>query len=379
MGFNSIENLRNILSKRAGRNIFLVTGKKSYQVSGAERILERLLEGYNVFRFYDFSENPKINDVLKGISCFRKNDYDLVIAVGGGSVIDMAKLINVLAAQDEEPADYVKKSVRISRKGRDLIAIPTTAGSGSEATHFAVLYIDKIKYSLAHDYILPDVVIVDPQFSMNLPSELTAVTAMDALSQAVESYWSVNSTEESKKYAEESIKLILNNLLVAVHNQGKQSRLNMAKAAFLAGKAINITKTSAPHALSYVMTSYFGVAHGQAVSLTLPAFLVFNYEVNEIENLDKRGMSYVKETINEISRLFGCKNAYETKDKILSLIKKIGLKMTFKELGIEKNEDFQRIIDNINIERLLNNPRKVSKENLEDILRGCFISPFLVS
>jgi alcohol dehydrogenase class IV len=367
-GFNSIENLKTVISMHPAKNICLVTGKKSYQLSGAEKKLNEILRHHNIFRFYDFSENPKLKDVKKGISFLKEKKCDLLMAVGGGSVIDMAKLINILAAQQGLLQKYINKNDLISKKGRFLAAIPTTAGSGSEATHFAVVYIDKVKYSVAHEHMLPDVVIIDPQFTTSLPPYITASSGMDAFSQAIESYWSVNSTEESKRYSKEAIKLILDNLILAVKSPTKQSRANMAKAAYLAGKAINITKTTAPHAISYAITSYFGVLHGQAVSLTLPAFFVYNYELNKKGNNDKRGVVYVKKTIEEISSLLGCESPYDAKYKILLMMKEIGLKTTLIQLGIKKEVDYQKIIDNVNTERMKNNPRMIKKQNLKIIL-----------
>ena len=189
VGFSSINNLSNILSKYNPRNIFLVTGRNSYEKSGAKKLIESILSGYRITYFYDFEVNPKLHDIEKGISIFNKNDCDFVIAVGGGSVIDVAKSINVLASNEGKPIDYIKTRRNIENKGKTLVAIPTTSGSGSEATRFAVVYIDKIKYSLEHDFLLSDYAIVDAQFTMNLPRSITASTGMDALCQAIESYW----------------------------------------------------------------------------------------------------------------------------------------------------------------------------------------------
>src|SRR5207248_4789041 len=126
------------------------------------------------------------------------------------------------------------------------------------------------KYSVCHEFLLPDIAIVDPILTHKMSPRLTAITGMDALSQAIESYWSIHSTEESKGYAREAIRIIVDQLPKAVNEPTNDSRLAMARASHLAGKAINVTRTTAPHALSYALTSRFGVPHGQAVSLTLP-------------------------------------------------------------------------------------------------------------
>ena len=251
-----------------------------------------------------------------------------------------------------------------------MIAIPTTSGSGSESTHFAVVYSGNQKYSLAHEYILPDIIIINPELTYSLSSNHTAVSGIDAFSQAVESYWSVNSNQESKNYSSESIKLILENLVSAVNNPSPENRINMSKAANLAGKAINITKTTAPHAISYSLTTYFGVPHGQAVSFTLGEFFVYNYEVTTEDAADSRGAEYVKKTITEINGLMGCNTAEESKNKINNLLKSVNLKTKLKEADIRSESDLKMILENVNTERLQNNPRKLSSENLMKILKS---------
>lgn len=369
VGEGSIENLKKILNSYNPYNIFLVTGKNSYFSCGAEKYLKEILKKYSVFRFCDFEGNPRIEDVKKGITLFREFNPDLVIGIGGGTVLDMAKLLNILSPQPNNPAEYISGNEAIKEEGKPLILIPTTSGTGSEATHFAVVYIDKEKYSLAHKMMLSDYSIVDPKFTLNLPRKITASTGMDALSQAMESYWAVDSTEESKEYSRQAIKLIMGNLEIASNNSSDESRLAMSKAAHLAGKAINITKTTAPHAVSYPFTSYFGIPHGHAVGLTLGKFLVYNSEVTENDCTDKRGSRFVEDTIKELCSLLDVKNANSAKDKIYSLMNKIGLETNLSTLGIIFEDSLDLIIDNVNIKRLLNNPRKVTKEDLTDLLK----------
>lgn len=367
-GYCSIKNLKQIINNYSFRNIFLVTGEKSYSLCGAEKILSELLLGYSVFRFSNFAENPKLGDVEKGIGYLKECSYDGIIAVGGGSVIDIAKLTNIFAAQEELILDYLKGRATIKNRGRPLIAIPTTAGTGSEATQFAVLYVDKVKYSIDHKYLLPNIAIIDPQFTLSMPPYLTATTGMDALCQAIESYWCINSTEKSKEYAKEAIDLILKNISEAVNKPSKHSRSEMSKAAHLAGKAINITRTTAPHAISYPITSYFNVSHGHAVSLTLGSMLVYNSEVNKDDVVDKRGLNYIKTTSNELNRLLECSNVYESQKKINKLMQEIGLYTRLSDAGMKKEEDIQIILDNVDIERLNNNPRAITKKSLREIL-----------
>lgn len=371
LGFGLVKNLNKILEKCKPKKIFLVTGQNSYIKSGAKYILDDYLKNYDFIHFNDFEENPKLNDIEKGVSIFKKNKCDFVIAVGGGSAMDIAKSINALAANSGKPIEYIKNNKKIIKKGRVLVAIPTTSGSGSEATKFAVVYIDKTKYSLDNEIMLPDYAIVDPQFTISLPKNITASTGMDALSQGVESYWSVNSTNESKKYAKEAIKLVINHLPIAVNNPDKKSRANMAKAAHLAGKAINISKTTACHAISYPITSYFNVPHGHAVALTLGEMLVYNSNIVEEDVLDKRGVNYVKKTIKEIINLLESNTAQYARTKIKNLMKEIGLSNNLHDLKIKTNNNINVIIKNgFNPYRVKNNPRELTESALRKILHN---------
>jgi len=254
VGFNSINFLATALDELSAKKIFLVTGKNSYSTSGAQGFLRRLLHDYEVSRFSDFEANPKIEDVRKTVEIFKQVKCDTVIAVGGGSVMDMAKLANFLAVNDQDPLHYFGTKNDTAQKPKPLIAIPTTAGSGSEATSSAVLYADRQKFSVDNEFCLPDFAIVDPGLTMSLPKHITATTGMDALSQAVESYWNINSNEQSKVWAKGSIELIMPNIVTAVVKPCASARLAMAKAAHLAGKAINITRTTASHAISYPLS-----------------------------------------------------------------------------------------------------------------------------
>jgi alcohol dehydrogenase class IV len=369
IGVGAIELLESILLEYPAKKVFLVTGSNSYVISGAQKYLDKILVGYKVNRFSDFSCNPKIEDVNKGIEAMKCAQSDTVIAVGGGSVIDMAKLINFFAAGDMQPLEYLKTSKRKTRKPKPLIAIPTTAGSGSEATHFAVLYIDKKKFSVDNKFLLPDVAVIDPSLTISLPKYLTAATGMDALSQAIESYWNINSNYECKKFAKSAIELIIANLVIVVKKPTDNARLAMAKAAHFAGKAINITKTTAPHALSYPLTSYFGIPHGHAVGLTLSSIFEYNLGVNSSDVLDTRGCEYVQRTLSQIAAFVGSTSVTDTKGKLDELMCQIGLETKLSRLGLKSKEDIRMVVNNaFEPTRVNNNPRLLTHTALRRML-----------
>ncbi len=369
VGEGSAFNLEAILEEEKPRKIFLVVDLDAYGKSGAEALFSSTLKNFEIVIFSDFQENPKIEEIQKGVEAFRFCNPDVVLAVGGGSALDVAKSVNALAVQEGDPLDFVLKKKELKNLGKPLVAVPTTAGTGAEATHFAVVYVNNAKYSFAHPFVLPTYSIVDPQFTFSLPSRITAATGMDALAQAIESYWSNKSTDESKGYAREALLLVIPNLSVAVNNPNPDARSAMSKGAHLAGKAINISQTTACHAISYPITSFFGVAHGHAVALTMGSMLLFNSEVDETTVQDERGAEYVKKTMAEIFDVLGVKNGTEAKKMIGDLMVFIHLETGLHNLGIKTEQDRELIVKNgFNPERVKNNPRVLTEQNLRAIL-----------
>jgi len=368
-GVGSLKSIPSILEYHKATRIFLVTGKKSYYISGARDALTPYINGTTVFHFCDFSVNPKIDDVRRGVSELKQAKCDVIIAIGGGSVIDMAKLINVIAHNNYEPKDIAIGKEKVKKKGLPLIAIPTTSGSGSESTHFAVVYVNNIKYSLSHEYILPDYPIIDPSLTYNLSPKLTAESGLDALSHAVESYWAVTATEKSKEYASQAINMILPTLESAVNYPSADIRDTMILAAHFAGKAINISKTTAPHAISYPMTVYFGIPHGHAVALLLGKFFIINNQLKSYKLRDSRGEDYLRKVMRELYDMFECPSPQDCSNKWYDLITTLGLENNIKALGICHQSDIDLITSEVNTERLSNNPIIINETILRDLFR----------
>lgn len=317
----SIENL-----KYWKEDALVFTGKKSFEK------IRPIVEEYLNFPFYynDFSTNPKLEEIEKGVETISINPKT-IIAIGGGSVIDFAKV-------------YKYKT----KLNVPLIAIPTTCGTGSEATQFAVYYKEGKKQSLDSPEVLPNVAIVDSQFVENNPTYLKACTALDAYCQAIESYFACKSTEKSRQYAMEAIKLCRDNLVKYVNSNEKTYSLNMSKASNLSGKAINISRTTAAHAMSYSITTKYGIPHGHAVALNIAKVMEYNKNVDEKSINDKRGVAFVRERMDEIYSTIGILNANDYFQNL------------FYKVGIEYKEYPSEYIDP---ERLKNNPRKIGGMN----------------
>jgi alcohol dehydrogenase class IV len=359
-GNDSLNKLHNFLKKESPKHILIVSGKQSYNSCGASNLLDEILSNYIYTRFYDFKENPKIEDVVVGVNVFNNNKCDLIIAVGGGSVIDMAKLIIFFKNKKYPYTDYFTSNLK-SNELIPFIAIPTTSGTGSEVTHFAVVYSDNKKFSIADRGLMANFVFIVPKFTYGINNYLTAVTGLDAFSQAIESFWNINSNKESLSYAQEAIELIWENLpKVLKNNNNFKSRDLISKASMLAGKSINITKTTAPHAFSYFLTSKFDIPHGHAVALTLPFFCKYNCEINSLSNNDLRGVEYVKSRIEIIAKIINTKPEYL--DIIISkFIKDLNLINNYGQIFKNKNT-FIEWKDNVNMQRLKNNPRIVDSK-----------------
>lgn len=339
--------LKQILRERSTSRILLVSGKSSFEKSGASAWLLPILSGMEVVHFCDFSENPNVVDLKKDLDSYRQSTFDLIIAVGGGSVLDMAKLLGFFCTSGLDPDSYLDQKVDAEFEKQFVVAIPTTAGTGCEATHFAVLYRDRVKYSIADQSILPDVAIINPDLSSSMSPYLTACTGMDALAQAIESHWAVGATDESKKYAEKAIRLSLCYLEKAVNAPNEESRSGMAEAAYWAGRAINISKTTLCHALSYPMTSHYNYPHGHAVSLFLPKIIEEHQRCGAVSDAllylfpNKDLVSFIRYIIKAIG---------------------LGVRNSFNEYEIEK------IVSGINLERLGNNPIQFGDSEINQIV-----------
>ncbi len=359
-----------ILADLRVKSLFMVADEIAFGSSGAEAAIEPAIAPHSVERFTQFQCDAKLPDVQRGIDCFGKARWDAVLAVGGGSTLDVAKLISNLGVQDDSPEQIVCGAARLVRDGPPLIAIPTTAGTGSEATHFAVCYVAGKKYSLTHRFLLPEFALVDPQLTHSLPPRLTAASGLDAFCQAVESLWAIGSSDASARLAREGLCLASDHLVAAVHQPTPAVRAGMSRAAHLAGRAINLSKTTAPHAISYAISMAAGVPHGLAVALTLPAVLLYNSQTTADDCVDPRGPDHVRSRIALVLEVLACDTPTEAAHKIENLIRSVGGHTRLCEVGLDGDADIEMLIERVNTQRLSNNPRSIAPETLRQLLHS---------
>jgi len=352
LGNSSHLHINGILRQHNIQKVFLVSNRNSFFKGGIWEYLRNILGGCDFLRFYDFNINPQFDDLLKGIETFLQYDPDLIMGIGGGSAMDMAKLIRHLAAYPVIDKKTIINSGKDYKSTTPLMLIPTTSGSGSEATRFAVLYIDGVKHSLCHDSILADYAIVDGLFSAKLPEYITAYTAIDAVCQAVESYWAKGADKKSRSYALKGLRYLVPSICDAVTRPNLQLREKMAIGSFYAGQAINISKTTLPHALSYYLTSKYNLAHGHAVGIILPYFLIAN--TNKMD-------------ITPVLKVFKVQSPAELQSRFITIMRKIGLYMRIEDII---KTDMEPFIDAVNRERMINNPVSFTKEQLISIFKS---------
>lgn len=317
--------------------------------------------------FSGFTPNPKYEEIEAGVALFNAEKCDAVVAVGGGSAIDVAKCIKLYCKMPQNEL-YLKQEYKDT--GVPLIAMPTTAGTGSESTPFSVIYYGGEKQSVKHASILPDVAILDPDVLVGLPVYQKKCTVLDALCQAIESWWSVYSTDESKGYAKIAVKKIVASLDEYLEKNTADARAEIMSASNYAGRAICITSTTAPHAMCYKLTTTYGFPHGHSVALGLPR--VWKYMLAHPEKCtDKRGADYLFKTFGEIARALGCESAEEAAERFEEMLARLDICYP-----TEENVDAtaQYFADSVNVDRLGNNPVRLDHEALFNLYKGMFLS-----
>ena len=341
--------LSRILKQNSWKRILLFCSERCRKKHHQE--IDTQLAGCEITHYPFISPNPTAQEIAVAVNKIHEKT-DAIVAIGGGSVIDFAKLYRASSDNKIDIANYFKKRKEIIKK-TPLIAIPTTAGTGSEATRFAVVYINGEKYSFDAAAVMPDFALVDGNLMLDAPRYLKASTGMDALSQAIEGFWARGATKESDEYAKKAIHLCCKHLVEFVNTNSKVAASAMAKGAYLAGKCINIARTTAAHALSYKITQLYGLPHGHAVALSIPAMTELHLEMARIEGRAKAKLLVLEEILG--TEREGIRQWFH------KLYEKIGLEYNCEKLGISQ---IKEIVDGVNPERLSNNPFPLNKEHL---------------
>lgn len=300
-------------------------------------------------RFSDFQSNPLYESVVEGVELFRNEQCDSIMAIGGGSAIDVAKCIKLYSNHPGTGINGVWLTETSVPNSIPFLAMPTTAGTGSEATRYAVIYYDGKKQSITDDSCIPETVLMDPDALKTLPCYQRKATMCDALCHAIESFWSVNSTGESIACSQTAIRAVLDNMAGYLANTD-EGNAGMLMAAHIAGKAINITQTTAGHAMCYKLTGLFQIAHGHAAVLC--DRVLFRWMIDNTDKcIDPRGKEYLKKTLDSIGQAMGCEDARTGAEKLAAVFDML-------ELAVPEAtaEQFDELVRSVNPVRLKNHP-----------------------
>ena len=312
----------------------------------------------DIVYFREFSPNPDYLSVVKGVDVFRKNCCDSILAIGGGSAMDTAKCIKLYATM---PAgcDYIHE--KIVPNTIPFIAVPTTAGTGSEATRFAVIYYNGEKQSVTDANCIPQAVLFDPSVLDSLPEYHRKSTMMDAFCHAVESSWSVNSTDESREYSRTAIRLILENRELYLNNEPSGNR-RMLEAANIAGKAINITQTTAGHAMCYKLTGLYKIAHGHAAALCVSA--LWPYMLSHRDDCaDVRGVDHLSGVFADLAECMGAHTPEAAAEKFKLFVDGLDLGIP----SVRGDAEYALLKKSVNPVRLKNNPVRLDGDAIDTL------------
>ena len=357
----AVHKLRKLLESHKAQHVMLVTGKRSFKLSGAAEALQAAwTPGLKITHFDRVPKNPDVNAVDAAAALCGSEMPDFVIVVGGGSAIDLAKALLIRLATQEPAAHSLDSKTWIDAELVPLVAIPTTTGTGSETTQFAVIYRDNVKHSLSSAKLRPNYVLLVPKFTQAQPFPVRAAAGFDALSQAIESYWSGHGTPESDKAALDAIQLAVPRLTLGLSDFNEEVASDMQEAAHLAGIAINTTKTTAPHALSYALTTDYGVDHGHAVGLLVPKIWRLHNRMTATGTLP----APLNHRMQEISDRIGVPSL-EVPGFIEAMLNKNELPFKFRDLGLKNQEAWVALCKRVNQDRLKNHPAKLSTDDIE--------------
>ena len=366
-GVGAVSELPALVASLRARRTLLVCGRRSFEASGAAVVLPDLEQLGAVARWDDFRPNTDADDLAGGLEVLRSFKPDLILGVGGGSAMDMAKLLAAYATTPGDVRDVIATGERIDARGPQLVLVPTTSGSGSEATHFAVVYVGQQKHSIAGPSMRPDRVVLDPQLSRSGSPYQRATSGIDAVCQAIESLWAMAATDDSRRYARAALGLLLDHLEAFVHDPSDDNAGPVCLGSHLAGRAIDISRTTAAHALSYGFTKRHGISHGHAAALTLGPFIEAHAAAGADDLQPGRGAEDHDTLMREILTLLGATDGPSAVERFRSFMDRLGLEPSLRRLGVA--DDLDALARGVNLERLSNNPVVFDASGLRSVLR----------
>ena len=371
-GENSLNMIPDLLKEKGLVKPLIVTDNGIHSLNLLEPLFSNLKEQKIEFGyFHDVIANPTIKNVNDGLLVFNENNCDSIIAVGGGSALDAAKMIGALATNKNKTVEKLKGVLKIRKALPFFIAVPTTAGTGSETTLAAVIVNEQThhKYAINDPHLIPKYAVLDPTVLIGLPPKITSTTGMDALTHAVEAYIGRSNTKKTKKCAVEAVKLISENLYFSYKNgENLLYRKNMQKASYLAGVAFTRAYVGYVHAIAHSLGGKYNVPHGLANAIILPYVLDY---------FGKKVYKKLARLSDEISLCEKSKNKKEKAEAFIAWIRKLNKEMQIPEkFDISYSEkDVNEMIDHAIKEGnpLYPVPKEFDREDFDKIYRQILV------
>lgn len=372
MGWGCLSVLPDEVKRLQAKKILIVTDPFLLKLGITDTIEKPLQQmGCTTDIYTDVEPEPPLEIGERLVAYTRSHEFDLVIGLGGGSALDLAKIAAVLSMNDGNVSDYLNLSGNrtITDKGLPKILIPTTSGTGSEVTNISVLSLNTTKDVVTHDFLLADVAIVDPELTITLPPKVTAATGVDALTHAIEAYVSKNANPVTDSLAFKAIQLISGAIRTAVKDgKNKQARSDMSYGSYLAGLAFFNAGVAGVHALAYPLGGQFHIAHGDSNAVLLPyvmGYIRISCEEQLKHILEAMGSSTVGQTQEEAS--------YTCINKLEELVNDVGIPSTLKGFNIPI-ESLEALTDDaIKQTRILaRSPMELKRDDIFAIYKSAF-------
>jgi len=371
-GWGSISNLKVEVERFQAKRVLLVTDPVLHDLGLTQKVLDPLKElGISVDIYTKVVPEPPLQVGEDLVKYARAQNSDLVIGLGGGSALDLAKLAGGISTHPGIVKDYLNLTAtrKITKKGIPTILIPTTSGTGSEVTNIVVLSLETTKDVIAHDYLLADVAIVDPELTISLPAKVTAATGIDALTHAIEAYVSKGSSPVSDALALQAIRYISSSIRTAVYEgENKEARIKMSYGSYLAGLAFFNAGVAGVHALAYPLGGLYHISHGESNAVLLP------YVMGYIRSSCEKRMKDIYEAMGFNSSTKSLQEAsYLCINELNRLISDVNIPLTLKEFGIMEDSLVGLTDDAIKQARLLaRSPLTLEYNDIYTIYKSAF-------
>lgn len=371
-GWGCLSVLPDEIERLQAKKILIITDPFLQKLGISDTIEQPLQQiGCTTVIYTDVEPEPPLEIGEKLVAYTRNHKFDLVIGLGGGSALDLAKIAAVLSVHEGNVSDYLNLTgnLSITEKGLPKILIPTTSGTGSEVTNISVLSLETTKDVITHDYLLADVAIVDPELTISLPPKITAATGIDALTHAIEAYVSKNANPVTDALAIKAIQLISGAIRTAVKDgENKKARTDMSYGSYLAGLAFFNAGVAGVHALAYPIGGQFHIAHGDSNAVLLP--YVMGYIRKSCEGRLKSILEAIDNSSVELSQEEASNKCII---KLKELVNDVGIPSTLKGFNIPIESLEALTEDAIKQTRILaRSPMELKKDDIFVIYKSAF-------